>query len=91
MALFDLDGDIGGEGLEVGDGHRQRVFVGTDEIPERPDQSVDLEAGEALGKVLHAGSDVVDLLHHGAQVGLLGSGDILIILQGFAPRRAEID
>ena len=77
--------------LHVGDRGSERVFVGGDEIPERADQGVDLEAGEALGEVFHAGSDVIDLLHHGAQVGLFGGGDILVVLQGLAARRAEID
>src|ERR1019366_6541864 len=91
VALFDLGGDVGGEVLEVGDGQRQRVFVGGYEIHERPDQRINLKAGEALGEVFHAGSDVIDLLHHGAQISLLGGANILIILQRLASRGAEID
>ena len=90
FALRHLGGDVERERLHVGNRDGERVFVGVDEIPERPDQRVNLEAGEALGEVLDAGGHVVNLLHHGAQVGLLGGGHILVVLEGFALRRAEV-
>ena len=91
FALSHLRRKLGGDRLHVGDCCRERVLVGGDEIPERPNEGINLEAGETLGEVLHPGSDVVDLLHHGAQIGLFGGGDVLVVLQEFAPRRAEIN
>src|ERR1019366_9154208 len=91
FALRNLGRDFEGDRLCIRDRGRERLFVGLYGVPERPDQGVDVDAGETLSEVFHAGRYVVDFLHHGAQVRLLGGGDILVVLQGFALRRAEID
>jgi len=42
-------------------------LIGIDEIDERSEEVIDLEAGENFGEILDTGSDVINFLHNGTQ------------------------
>ncbi len=64
-------GNLGGDGLYIGNGGSERSAIGFEEISERPQQVVNFLARKAAEKLFGARSHVVNLLHDGVEVRLL--------------------